>query len=583
MAGLDDAYSALQAADAAGDTDSAKQLAEYIKNQTPSTATPDQSAGRQLALGGRAVAQGVVGALTLPNTIMSGARNLPAYVANKFFGGHYPYASSDASALNQGLTTAGAPTPQTAGENLAGAGISGLSGGVAGGSLLGAWPTVANLLRSGSAGASGGLSQEGARQIGLPTWMQIGAGLLGSQTPAMGESTVRTLGDLLAPLTKAGQSRALGTLFNQEANNPTQALANLQASAPTVPGSLPTSGAASGDVGLLGIEKYARGTSPTQFGQRISEQNAARQAELSDIAGTPQDLKAAISARSSASSPLYSAAAEQSAPIDNEMIALMQRPSMQAAIAKAKQLAEERGETFGMSANAPGSAMSLSGRDLQGIKMALDDMKSTGFTQGIGSHQQAAMQDTLDALKGWMQKNVPAQRAADASFQNLSTPINRMTTLQELQQRAQTTAGDPTTGQYFLSPAGFNRGLMAAREEPFSGISGADNARLDALLKDLEGSQAVNGPLLKAPGSDTFQNLSLRQNLGGLARFAGKPLETLYNLAGSDKSINALLTQAMLDPKVAAALMQRAQIPRAGLNFRPFDLGTVGGLLGSSP
>jgi hypothetical protein len=102
-------------------------------------------------------------------------------------------------------------------------------------------------------------------------------------------------------------------------------------------------------------------------------------------------------------------------------------------------------------------------------------------------------------------------------------------------------------------------------------------------LKDLEGSQAVNGPLLKAPGSDTFQNLSLRQNLGGLARFAGKPLETLYNLAGSDKSINALLTQAMLDPKVAAALMQRAQIPRAGLNFRPFDLGTVGGLLGSSP
>jgi hypothetical protein len=295
------------------------------------------------------------------------------------------------------------------------------------------------------------------------------------------------------------------------------------------------------------------------------------------MAGTPAELEAAIKARSQSTAPFYAAAARDSAPIDNEMVALMQRPSMQAAIAKARQLADERGESFGIGSN--GTQLSLSGRDLQGIKMALDDMKSTSFTQGIGSHQAAAMQDTLDELKSWMQRNVPAQRAADAAFQNLSVPINRMETLQELQQKASLTSADITTQQPFLSTAKFVNGLSDIKANPRSGLSMLDMMRLSAIQKDLQNSQSPVA--LRAPGSDTFQNLSLNQNLGSGAKFAAKALEVPYRLAGADSAINELLTKAFLDPKLAATFMKRAQVPLSDTNFRPYDLGTLGYLSGS--
>lgn len=562
------------------DLSTAKPVEEAKKTDKDSSAEPDTDWGRQIALAGRAAATGVTGALTLPGTAIAGMVNLPRWFSNKFKGTNVPYVPTPSSALNQGLTAAGAPVAQTSGEQLAGAGISGLTGGLTG---AGALTGIPSAIRAGSAGVTGGLSQEGARQIGLPPWLQVAAGLLGSQIPAMGESFVRTAGDIAAPLTVAGQQRAAGTLLNEQARNPGQAQLNLAGAQPTVPNSLPTAGAASQDVGLLGVEKAMHGRSTAAFGERLSDQNAARQAELTDIGGTPSDLQVAIKARTAATAPLYAQAATQSAPIDNEMIALMQRPAMQTAITKAKEMAENSGRPFGLSSTAPGSPMALSGADLQGMKLALDDMKSTGFSQGIGAHQQRALQDTSDALTNWMQKNVPMQRQADASFQNMSGPVNRMQTVQALQQKANTTTADMRTGQYFLSPAAYSRALDDVLADSRNGLGSTDITRLEAIRKDLQNSQAIAGPLLKAPGSDTFANLSLNQNISGIGRLLMKPLDPIYKMGGADSAVNELLTQAMLDPKSAQSLMQKAAVPRSGLNFRPFDLGTLGGLLGSSP
>lgn len=609
-----------------------------------STATPDTDIGRQVALTGRAASQGVIGALTLPETIATGARNLPAFIANQF-GGHFPYQKTLSQRYSDVMTKLGAPVPQTSGEQLADAGVSGLTGGLAGGGLTGI-PGAVNAVRSGAAGTAAGLSQETAKQMDLPPWLQFGAGLLGSQAPALGESTVRTLGHLVAPLTASGQRQAIGTLLNQQARDP-NAITNLQNSAPTVPGSFPTSGAASGDIGLLGIEKYARGANAPAFGERLSEQNLARQNELASLAGTPADLKNAMTTRSSATAPMYDAARNVEVQSTPELERLLQRPSMTSAWNRAQQLASERGDTLTrpnpdaqinlaaskagplgasldpltltvkkdfdpfslgpateqasplMSPMAsprtsppldplslmvkPPSLPVYSGKTIQYLKMALNDIADKGPQNGMGSHELGSIKGTLGALNDWTAANVPSLRAADSKYSALSPPINRMQALQDFQGKVNLTAADPTTGQYFLSPSGFNRGLAALKEEPNLGVTAADNQRLDAILKDLEQSQAVNGPLLKAPGSDTFQNLSLRQNLGGLAGFAGKPLEALYNLAGSDKAIHGLLTQSMLDPKLAAALMKRAAAQRQGLNFRSYDAGTLGGLLGSQP
>lgn len=562
------------------DLSTAKPVEEAKKADKDSPAEPDTDWGRQIALAGRAAATGVTGALTLPASVITGMINAPRRFSNAYKGTHLKMVPSPTDALTQGLTAAGAPVAQTSGEQLASAGISGLTGGLTGAGAISGIPAA---IRAGSAGATAGLSQEGARQIGLPPWLQVTAGLLGSQTPAMGESFVRTIGDISAPLTAAGQQRAAGTLLNAQAHNPGQAQLNLAGAQPTVPNSLPTAGAASQDVGLLGLDKAMHGRSTAAFGERLSDQNAARQAELTNIGGTSNDLRDAIAARAQTTAPLYAQAATQSAPIDSEMIALMQRPAMQSAITKAKEMAENSGRPFGLSSTAPGRPMALSGADLQGMKLALDDMKSTGFSQGIGAHQQRALQSTSDALTNWMAKNVPAQREADAAFQNMSGPVNRMQTVQALQQKASTTAADMRTGQYFLSPASYSRALDDVLADSRNGLGSTDITRLEAIRKDLQNSQAIAGPLLKAPGSDTFANLSLNQNISGIGRLLMKPLDPIYKMGGADSAVNDLLTQAMLDPKSAQGLMQKAGVPRSTLNFRPFDLGTLGGLLGTSP
>ena len=568
------------AASGAFDLSSATPIKDTTPKKDDDPEAPTDWA-RQIALQGRAAATGVTGALTFPETAMVGMLNLPRWLSNKVKGTDLKYFPTPTGVLSAGLTAAGAPVPETSGEQLASAATSGFTGGLTGGGIFGV-AGLPNAIRAGAAGTTGAVSQESARQIGLPWWAQLGAGLLGSRIPALGESSVRTIGDLAAPLTASGQSRAAGTLLNTQAQDPAAAQMNLWQSKPTIPGSMPTSGSASRDAGLLGVEKTMRGRSTADFADQLSVSNAARQAELTRIGGTPNDLNAAIAARSQATAPLYAAAAQQSAPIDNEMIALMQRPAMQSAIAKAKETAENSGRPFGLSSTAPGSPMSLSGADLQGVKLALDDIRSTGFSQGIGPHQQRALEQTSDALKTWMQKNVPAQREADATFQSLSAPINKMTTVQELQNQASTNTPDPLTGQYMLSPSGYDKALDNVLANPRHGLAAPDIARLEALRKDLQSSTASS--LLKPLGSDTFQNLSLSQNIGGgLPGAMSKALSPLYRLAKTDEPIDQLLTRAMLDPQFAAGLMQKAAVPRPGLNFRPFDAGTIGGLLGSSP
>ncbi len=598
-ASLDDVYSALQQADAAGDTSSAQQLADYIRSQPAAgapAAAPQQPSGmdgflRQTALTGRAAAQGVVSTLTLPDTVSTWELNKLSGLSNRLFGTNFDENSPNLSQqFSQAMTDAGAYTPQGAGEQMASALTQGTAGALAGGGVVGL-SGAANAARLAASGAVSSGTSETARQAGLPSWAQFGAGLIGGQIPALAESSAQTIGHLVAPLTESGQARMAGAVLNEQASNPQGAIVALQGAKPIVPGSLPTMGPASGDLGLLGMQKGLRNSNPVPFAERISSQNAAQQNELSDLAGTPSDLSAAIKARSSLVGPLYAAAATDSAPIDNEMIALMQRPSMQAAITKAQSLAAEKGQPFGLSSNSPGSPMSLSGQDLQGIKMALDDMKTTAFTQGIGSHQANAMQDTIDSLRDWMQRNVPSQRAADAAFQSASAPINRMESLQDLQKNAGTSAVDLNSRVPFLSSARFSSALDKLQGDPRSGVTPNDMTRLLAVQRDSAGAAGgqwavIEGGRLRHLPELLDQSKHVGR-AGGVGRFAMKPLDFLYQKVDVDKSVNEMLTNAALYPsQKQAGLMQKAAIPPNQFDMyrlgNAYDVGTFFGLGGRS-
>src|SRR6185437_9830135 len=113
---------------------------------------------------------------------------------------------------------------------------------------------------------------------------------------------------LVRPLTRSGQEQMAANILARQATNPQTAAVNLANAQDVVPGSLRTSGEASQDPGLLALEKGVRARNPGPFGERISQQNSARQAELTALGGTSADIKAAQAARDTTTAPMRQAA-----------------------------------------------------------------------------------------------------------------------------------------------------------------------------------------------------------------------------------------------------------------------------------
>lgn len=186
---------------------------------------------------------------------------------------------------------------------------------------------------------------------------------------------------------------------------------------------------------------------------------AQRVAQFQGIAGSPAALDAAKAAREAAADSLYSQANGQTFTSDKTLGSLLQRPSMQQAIARAQKLASERGQplqigkdipetsittpslvlnaegnpAFTTTSTIPGQNAKFSGRALNYIKMGLDDLISSGSqTGGIIGHEKGALNDTKGAFLNWMDSKSPIYQKARQTYASMSSPINAMETLQGL-------------------------------------------------------------------------------------------------------------------------------------------------------
>jgi hypothetical protein len=105
------------------------------------------------------------------------------------------------------------------------------------------------------------------------------------------------------------------------------------------------------------------------------------------------------------------------------------------------------------------------------------------------------------------------------------------------------------------------------KDDPkLGGLSKTQFAVLERVSKDLD--DGVLARATKVPGSDTFKNMSTANLIGGIVgkQVFGElspalqskinPFNWMYG--GSDEAIKELLVDAMLDPKLAAKLMQKA-------------------------
>jgi hypothetical protein len=451
---------------------------------------------------------------------------------------------------------------------------------------------------------------------GAPYWAQkgrqtaVGAGV-GAAVPVAG-TALSGIKDAVAPITNP-KSVVADALRNWGVPD--------SISAPEyVPGSVPTTAQAVANPDIVAAEK-ALSTNPQYkplFDARSIANNDARLSALNGIAGTQQDLQAAVNARSAATAPLRDALVTNGNPVEvgpllDKLQALAKSPlGLRPTVRKAADsvIADIRANATTVAPNSvtntPGS-VTIPPAYLDSIRQNVKDYLAQHAPNGIvGSQQQAAFEPVRAAIVDAVDGANPGYRNYLEKFAELSVPVNTMeagqSILDDLGNRAANASGAPQ-----LTLSGINSQTRRALERPY-GISPQAEATLNGMQDDLQRASISNS--VRSPGSDTAYNLQapgwLGRALYGSNFQGGKVLPLVGGVAGgavglktggfygagtgaaagamagkkladfASKRVNDVLAQALLNPQMASDLVQqptssalagalRDRLPLAGL------------------
>lgn len=414
-----------------------------------------------------------------------------------------------------------------------------------------------------------GSAGERATRAGLAAAAAAAAPLLGA--------AVKTAKSFVEPLYEAGRNTIAGRTLNRVAGEAAPDVINrLKSASELVPGSAPTAAQVAESGGIAALERAAAGANPEAYTHRAMEQSSARLNALRGIAGTDADMAAAVASRKSASDALYQAADAGVAPIDGFFTSLSTRPQFSSAIKRAQELAKNSGLTDIFFRDSSGRPTALLGQGAHFIKKALDEAAEGGSASYTGKAGAAAARETNDLFQNWLGKSIPEYEAAKAAFAQGSVPINRMEIGQALLNKAAPALADHgalgrETAATFAN-ALRSGDALAAKATGFPGaklesvMDPAQMATLNNIAADMA-RKANAQDLGRGVGSDTFQKLAM-QNIGqqsGMPRAVGGLLDmpgisraTNWLYRDTDQKMQGLLAEALLDPKKAAALMEKA-------------------------
>ena len=429
-----------------------------------------------------------------------------------------------------------------------------------------------------SAATAGGALREG----GANPYAQMGGAVLAGMVAPGGptlSTTQRALsvpGAMLKPFTQEGREVIVGNVLNRIATNPEQAMRNMAESAPLVPGVRPTAAGTARDPGLAGAETPLR--SPTfdpsnLFGQQINANQEAILNAYRQISGKPGSIPYAEAKRSAITTPMRVAAFEgvtvnpetfQSGiklvvnqAIDNVMSSPVGvrkdvETAMKFAVDRVN-LAKTPEELYEVRKDLAKAANGAYNQENPSLKLASGQLK-----QVI-----AAADDVIEAA-------APGYAAYMDKYKKSSSAIDQMRLLQGIE--AKVTTGQPniSTGNPVLAASALRRQLATAQDELGIQLSPSAQSKLDNIINEINRGQAATAPGVKPPGSSTFQNMSMGNLIGRVfsesladnttLRTMTRPLDFLYKMY--DQQVQQLLVQAMLDPKIAAQMMAKANIMR---------------------
>jgi hypothetical protein len=569
------------------------QITEVLKTMPPPTAAPTlppDTLGRQAGLAVRPMAQAALTAGGLLPMVVDPMVNL----FNLAAGTKIP---TQSQAVEKTLTGMGFPEARTPQERIiqdvatAGYGTSGLAraAGEVAPKLPGLASDVAKFFAQSpqaqtaaalTASSAGGLLREGGANPAVQVGGAMLAGMVAPGGPKL-STTQRILeapSAIVKPFTQTGREVIVGNVLNKLATDQERAMLNLQQAQPLVPGVRVTTAAGARDPGLAAAETAIRALD--QSGAFPSVLSANQQALLESFrrlggrggdVTTPGSIPYAEAKRASVTGPLReSAFANKQAvsvePITNAISGIMANPATQ------RKTVDE----------AMGYVNSLLAKRVNPETGTIDPMALYSVRKDITdamAGKLAGEQSNLRLAKGQMAELLPvidnAIEAGAPGFKNYmekygksSSAIDQMRLLQGIE--AKVTTGQPNlmTGEPVLAAAALRRQVAAKAEEIGAQLSPAAQTRLDNIINEINRGQAATAPGVKAPGSNTFQNMSMGNMIGRVfsesladnttLRTMTRPLDFLYKLP--DQQIQQLLVEAMLDPKLAATMMGKANI-----------------------
>jgi hypothetical protein len=495
-------------------------------------------------------------------------------------------------AVGQTLNRAGFPQPRTAQERIvqdvsqAGYGVGGLANLAAR-----AAPMVTSTIGQGvtqmlatnpraqssaalAATAAGGLLREGEFSQGAQLAGALGAGMMAPGGPTL-STTQRALAApsaIVKPFTREGREVMVGNVLRSVATDPDRAIANLQQAQSTVPGLRVTTAAGARDPGLAAAETPIRALDQSgAFPSVLSANQQALMDSFRRLSGRPGSIEGAEAKRSSITAPMRESAFANAQPVSVEPIAAAiqgitsnpatQRQTVDQAMSYVTDLLARRVDP---------ETGTINPMALYSVRKDITDAMAGKLSGDLANLRLARGQlaDLLPVIDSTIEAGAPGYQRYMQQFAKSSSAIDQMRLLQGIESRVTTGQPNLMTGEPVLAASALRRQLAAKSEEIGAQLSPAAQRRLDNIINEINRGQAATAPGVKAPGSNTFQNMSMGNLIGRVfsesladnttLRTMTRPLDFLYKLP--DQQIQQLLVEAMLDPQLAAQMMSKASI-----------------------
>lgn len=438
-------------------------------------------------------------------------------------------------------------------------------------------------LMQGLSSVGGAYASDIAREMGAPPALILGAGMVGGAATGLGVTGATRTGGagraLVRPFTAAGRDVIAGRVLNRLATNPIFAREQMENFVELVPGSQPTMSQVSRDPGLIAAETGFRNTLDTgvapgggnRIGQRLSEQNSARQAYLGRVARDEQTLERATAKRDRTfdeeAAPAFrekSPVGVDPAPVLDLITQIRRSPrGVQQPVQQALTYAEQRLTQRGVDLTDP--------EVLYEVRKDLANAARGRYSGDASNMRHAAgeLMTVVRRLDRIIENGAPGYARYMRLYERRSIPIDQMTGAQNIRTGGQVTARDPVSREPTLSNGRFQTAMQrAARNGDMDRMTEGQIRTIQRVADDLDRGAAPTTNVAKVPGSDSMRNFSIANVIGRIlgdnvppeVSAVGQkllaPLSWFYSMP--DEQIGQLLVDAALDPRLAASLMRRA-------------------------